>query len=129
MTPNNPPPDPGAIIAGMICFFVPFIILAGYGLIYPARMAWRRGYNPLVWGGTVVATSNPVLLLVLLAMIPNRARMKLREQFAAELDEKLARVGGRPAGAVGGPAVRDRSIGDQVTQLPQRSIGDDQTTL
>jgi hypothetical protein len=65
-----------------------------------AYHAYRRGYNPVVWGLAAIVAMNPIFLLVVLVLVPNRARLRLRARFTAELDAKLAGVGamgGTPA--------------------------------
>lgn len=94
----------------------------------PAYQAYHRGYNPVVWGLAGIVSSNPLFILVVLGMVPHRARIRLRERYAAELDEKLAALGSAPAGAAAGAARADTfTVGDEATRLPHRSIGDDLT--
>ena len=125
---SNPGAEIGGVI-GMLCVLVPIAVVVLYTLFYPAVQAYRRGYNPFVWGLVVILAQNPIFLFVLLGMLPNRARMKLRDEYAAELDDKLAEAGIVPTVAVGLP-VRDTSIGDAMTEMPRdRCIGDDATRL
>jgi hypothetical protein len=124
------------------------VFLLGIGVFVsglPAYQAYRRGYNGFVWCLAGLLAQNPVFVLVVLAMVPHRSRQQLREQFAQELDTKLAGRNGRAAGAAQSRSVHDRSIGDaatempgridtrslgdQVTEIPGRSIGNDQTQL
>jgi hypothetical protein len=99
--------------------------------------ARRRGYSFWLWLiAGLVALSQPVTFLVLLALMPNRARKRLREKFRAELEAKLA---ARPASAVttpamatpvpaGSTAITGRSLGDLPTVAPrEHSIGDEET--
>ena len=60
----------------------------------PAYQAYRRGYNPIVWGLAGMFASNPIFILVVLAVVPHRSRVKLRQQFRDELDRKLGAVPG-----------------------------------
>jgi hypothetical protein len=99
-------------------------------IVVPAVAAYRRGYNPVAWGLAGVFANNPLFVLVLLAMVPHRARLRLRERFTAELDEKLAGIGAGPAEDAGGAARADTfTVGDEATRLPHRSIGDDLTRM
>jgi hypothetical protein len=123
-------------------------LLLGLGVFLaalPAFQAYRRGYNGVVWCLAGLLGQNPIFVLVVLAMVPHRSRQRLREEFAQELDAKLAGRDLPVAGSTVGKPVRDRSIGDaatdvpgridtrsvgdQVTELPHRSLGDDQTRL
>jgi hypothetical protein len=127
---NTKSQQPGLLdLATLLAVGLP---LAAFGILIlglTGFQAWRRGYNPVVWTLAGVFAQNPLFVLVVLAMCPFRRRVRLREQFERELDEKLAARGDdRPTAAADGP-VRDRSIGDVATQFPQRSIGDDQTTM
>lgn len=71
-----------------------FLALAGWLLLLTSHHAYRRGYNPIVWALAAVIAMNPIFLFVVLALVPNRARLRLRAKFAAELDARLA--GGDP---------------------------------
>jgi hypothetical protein len=99
-----------------------------------AVQARRRGYRFTVWA-VVGMLANPVYLVILLATMPDYARKRLREQFRAELDAKLA---GRSPSAhlpvASSPtagtftASPDVSVGDRRTVLPRdRSLGDEET--
>jgi hypothetical protein len=109
------------------------VSLLGGGLLFlvvPAVEAYHRGYNPVVWGLAGVLATNPLFVLVLLAMVPHRARVRLRGRYAAELDEKLAALGDAPAEGAKGAARADTfSVGDEATRLPHRSVGDDLTRM
>jgi hypothetical protein len=75
--------------------------LGGYLLGLVAYHAYRRGYNPVVWGLAAIFSMNPIFLLVVLVLVPNRTRLRLRARFAAELDARLGGVGpaaGTPEG-------------------------------
>jgi hypothetical protein len=96
-----------------------------------AVQARRRGYSFLVWqaAGTLV---NPVFFLVLLGMLPNRARQAQRRRELADLNAKLAvlrKGAGEPATLPAAPAVRpELSLGDQPTVAPPGvSLGDQET--
>jgi hypothetical protein len=109
-----------------------FSIIGLYAFIYPSVMAWRRGYNPIVWFLYSIASANPVYLLVLLGMLPDRTTMRRRDEYAAELDYWLLDENNNPPAANAAPAaVPTYTVGDGVTQMPfrDRSIGDDATHM
>jgi hypothetical protein len=96
-----------------------------------AFQARRRGHSFLAWlaAGTLV---NPIFFLVLLAIMPDRARQARRRQELADLDARLAALGksaGEPATLPAAPgAVPQQSLGDQPTVAPPlRSLGDEET--
>jgi hypothetical protein len=89
------------------------------------RQARRRGHGFWSWFVLQILATNPVYPLVLVAMLPDRAKGRLREQYAAELDAKLQ----RPTSGVSAKdtltLVPDKSVGDLPTLAPpDRSIGD-----
>jgi hypothetical protein len=88
-----------------------FLGLGGYLLGLVAYHAYRRGYNPVVWGLAAVFAMNPVFLLVVLVLVPHRSRLRLRARFAAELDAKLAGHGG------------DRGTPGDLSVLPETQAG------
>jgi hypothetical protein len=97
-----------------------------------AAQASRRGYSLLLW---LVAgcLGNPIFLLILLAIMPDRARLARRRQELFDLEKKLADRAKRaaaelePASVVLPPAAAS-SLGDQPTVLPPvRSLGDEET--
>jgi hypothetical protein len=101
-------------------------------LVMALPVAWqarKRGYGMLLWlaAGTL---GNALFLLVILGVLPDFARRARRQRYRRSLEEKLAGKAG-PAGS--GPVARggrlDRSLGDLATQLPERSLGDDETRL
>jgi hypothetical protein len=99
-------------------------------MLIPAYQAYHRGYNPVVWGLAGFFSSNPLFVLIVLAMVPHRARRRLRERYREELDAKLAAVGAGPAGEPTRAARADTfTVGDAATRLPDRSIGDDLTRM
>jgi hypothetical protein len=107
-----------------------------------AVQAKRRGYPVLAWliAGTL---ANPIFLLVMLGIMPDFRRKKLRKKETDDMERRLARRPNQPEpvppevsqtpGAPPGAVRRslDRSLGDQPTQWPQRerSLGDDETRL
>ncbi len=98
--------------------------------------ARKRGYSYWIWQIACIANiALPIHFLVLIPLLPNRSRMRLREKFRAELDAKLAGIS-RPqtspsfTGPItpGSTATVDRSLGDMPTIVPrERSVGDDET--
>jgi len=117
---------------------IPLLLVALWigAMVAVALQARQRGYSFIWWFVAQAALLNPVVFLVVLALMPNRRRKKLREQFRAELQAKLAGMSGVrvvPAGlALPAPAgstlPADRSLGDVPTILPpERSLGDEET--
>lgn len=52
--------------------------------------AYCRGHGFVSWFLLqLVSLNNPIFLLVLVANLPNKAKMRQRERYAAELDQKL----------------------------------------
>lgn len=90
------------------------------------RQARQRGHGSASWFVMQVCAVNPVYALVALAMLPDRAKARLRVKYRAELDARLGSTGGpaaRPDAAV--PA---HSVGDLPTLAPHgQSVGDDVT--
>ena len=121
-----------------------WLILLGQGILvlvlamYVAIpwQARRRGYSFWLWLIATFVAFNPIIMLVLLALMPNRARKRLREKFRAELNAKLAARTGRPlvpaaavaAHSLAGSTMPERSLGDMPTVAPpDRSLGDEAT--
>ena len=77
-----------------------FISIAAWLIGLMSYYAYGRGYNPIVWALAAIIALNPIFLLVVLAIVPHRSRLRLRDQFRAELDAKLA---GHPVSVGGGP--------------------------
>ena len=105
------------------------IAIAGAG-------AGQRGYSLALWLAAGLNSLNPVIFLAVLALMPNRGRRRMREQFRTELEAKLAARTGRPlvpATAVApqslaGSTLPERSLGDMPTVAPTYcSVGDDVT--
>jgi hypothetical protein len=104
--------------------FTLYALLSGY----IARQAKRRGYSFWLWFFANVVSLNPLLVLIVLAVLPDARKMALRQKLLAELEAKLA-ARPRPSAAQLGPAVPAYSVGDQPTVLPPhlRSVGDEET--
>ena len=114
------------VLAGLLIFLIILVIPVAY-------QAYRRGYNPIIWGLFGLFALNPIFPLVILALVPHRSRLRLREQYTRELDEKLTERGGeaiRYGTELDKPQPETHSLGDRATEHPyNRSIGDDQTRL
>src|SRR5262249_18191957 len=95
-------------------------------LIVPLQ-AKRRGYSLLAW---LVASllGNPVFLLILLGLLPDARRKRLRTTEREDLEGRLRRARGPAEPAPARPPL-ERSLGDQATRLPERSLGDEETRL
>src|SRR5882724_4017090 len=94
-------------------------------LVAIAVQARWRGYSLALWLASGFVSLNPVIFLVVLALMPNRGRKRLRQQFRAELDAKLAARSGAPAparglaaAALGASTLPERSLGDMPTVAP-----------
>jgi hypothetical protein len=115
------------VLFGLMVLF--FGLFLGGAVIVAVQAKWR-GYSAWLWAAAGVVTLNPVIFLVMLALMPNRLRLQQRKQFQADLKRKLAaRAVELPAhdAAPAGPAV-ERSLGDQPTIAPpERSLGDVET--
>jgi len=117
---------------GLLVFGLP-ILLMYVSIPWQAR---KRGYSYWIWqAACIVNVAMPLHFLVLLSLLPNRSRIRLREKFRAELDAKLANIS-RPQPSresvepipPGSTATVARSLGDMPTIVPrERSIGDDET--
>lgn len=102
-----------------------------------AYQARQRGYSFFLWFIAQIIMLNPVIFLVVLALMPNRKRKILRDEFRAELDAKLAACSGSrllPSVATAVPSSAgstmpaERSLGDMPTMAPpERSLGDEET--
>jgi hypothetical protein len=136
-----PPPVSPDKIAENLWWFVPLmlIILSPLAFLY-ISIPWqarKRGYSFWIWFIACVINLNlPIYLLVLLSLVPNRARKRQRLAFRAELEAKLAKITspvsvrafGGPTMPPGSTATVDRSLGDMPTIVPrERSLGDDET--
>jgi hypothetical protein len=101
----------------LACLF----LLGGLALIaLPSYQAYRRGYNPIVWGIAAILALNPIFLLVVLVLAPHRSRLRLRHRFIAELDAKLARRAppARPAGTLAVDATAPTATGSRQPGSP-----------
>lgn len=122
---------------------VPVAVLAVlllYAVLMVPLQARGRGLGFWSWLALQFVALNPLYPLILIALLPNRAKMRRRRKYAAELDRKLM-AAGRPLLHVAAdtlPVPLDRSVGDLVTHdpalasllgdrstaRPDRSVGD-----
>jgi hypothetical protein len=119
------------LLSVLLPVLVGFLVVA---LIVAVQAMWR-GYPILLW--TIAGfLGNPVFLLVILGAMPDHERRRQREEERKDLEKRAQRVVKRlppvVAEAVESPSKAAanvaRSIGDQPTTLPERSVGDEQTT-
>lgn len=122
----------GMIAAGLVAAAVLVLVFA---VPWQAR---RRGHGFFPWLVLQTVAVNPIYPLVLVALLPDRAKARLRERFARELDERL-RGAGRPVSepepapgaapdrSLGDLPTAGASVGDLPTTPPERSIGDAET--
>ncbi len=116
----------------LLFFPVAVSLAVGLGLALFGAVAWqakRRGYSFWVWMLASVVSLNPLLILLVLVMLPDARKKRLREKEMSNLRKKLAAL---PPVELGGDAlaVSTASLGDQSTTAPSalRSIGDEETT-
>jgi hypothetical protein len=118
----------GELAALLAAVALPTFLVTLYALLsgYLARQARRRGYSFWLWFLVNFVTLNPLLVLIVLAVLPDARKMALRQKLLAELEAKLA---ARPPAPRPGAAVPAGSLGDQTTAVPPgfRSIGDEET--
>jgi hypothetical protein len=110
--------------AALLLAIAPVLLLIGL-VAWQARL---RGYSFAVWFLANLLSLNPLLVLVVLAVLPDARKRALRRQEMAELESRLA---ARDRLATPGPdlPVAPLSVGDQVTVAPPPlpSIGDEET--
>ena len=114
-----------------LIIIVVFLVLLSLPVAQQAR---RRGYSYYLWLLASVVVVNPIIFLIMLALMPNRSRITLRAKYRAELDGKLAARKGLPppadAGALPAASTQtiSRSLGDLPTFAPRdKSLGDEET--
>jgi hypothetical protein len=101
-------------------------LIGAFLFLIPAQ-AHARGHGFMSWFIIQLLALNPLYPLVLVALLPNKARNRLREQYAAELDRKLATSTSHDE-VQPGSANLQRSLGDAPTYVPvERSLGDQAT--
>lgn len=113
MTPPFAALDPVGAVALAVAAACLLAVLAAVLVTVP-RQAARRGHGFWPWFVFQLVGLNPIYPMILLSILPNRARMRLRDEFAAELDEKLAAA--RPPAPAGTLAFPRHSVGDLPTQ-------------
>jgi hypothetical protein len=123
------------LIVGVIVLGSGLALFVGAASAVAVQAQWR-GYSLWLWLAAGIIVINPIIFLVMLALMPNRARIRRRETFRKELEAKLvARSGGggiprlpASAAALGGSTLPERSLGDMPTVAPpERSLGDEAT--
>jgi hypothetical protein len=124
----------GAAILALV--FASLLVILLFGVPW---QAYRRGHGFLSWFVLQVITVNPVYPMILVAILPDRAKIRLREQFTQELDDRLGKRGNRPTlptapaadplRSVGDLPTSGKSVGDLPTAAPNqdRSVGDWET--
>jgi hypothetical protein len=107
------------------------IVIAPFAAIL-AFQAHRRGFNFVVWMLAGLLAVNPLFPLVLLGILPSRARRTQRAAALNELERCLRdKQSARPPSSPG-PVVREAErIADvppsTIAEMPQRSVGDEVT--
>jgi hypothetical protein len=111
------------LAAGMALSYAAMLGLVLGLFVYVAWQARRRGYSFWLWLLAGLASLNPLLILLVLAMPPDAHKKALREAEMRALETRLGARPPRPAGVA--PAA---SPGDQSTTAPvSRSVGDEET--
>jgi hypothetical protein len=120
------------VIMALVFSAFGFFFLGGLLLLIPLQAKWR-GYSFWLWLSAMILTYNPFMILVMMALMPIRSRLVLREKFRAELEQKLVARGLSPlpdpvTSRPLGDGSTDRSLGDiQTIMPPSRSLGDEET--
>ena len=127
--PAMPKPDQGklAVFLVPLAIAVAVVVYLGFcGLV--AMQAQRRGYAFVLWFLASMVSANPLLLLIVLAILPDARRLRLRQTEREALEKKLLGVQQRQQASVAVQPERQLSVGDQATVLPEaRSLGDEET--
>jgi len=93
-----------------------------------ARQARRRGYSGIVWLLAAIISLNPLLILIVLIVLPDRRKLLLREKERQDLEAKLAARAKKAPLSETVQSVPAVSLGDQATAASfVRSIGDEET--
>ena len=107
---------------------LPLPALAAAIALFVARHARRRGHGFVSWFALQFVALNPIYPLILVAILPNKARMRLRAEYEQDLDERLREAGVIPDRAVGIQGTG--SVGDRLPDgLAGPSVGDMPTRL
>lgn len=133
MKPTAVSTDPSLaqVLPGLVLVVLFFLVLS----LVVAVQARRRGYPLLAW--LLAGLSGyGIFLLILLGVMPDLARKRQRVKEMEDLESRLRkklmpRLVADGTETLSFPAGRDvqRSVGDQITRLPERSLGDDETRL
>ena len=117
------------VFLGLLAFGLALLVLAVLaGLLFGVpRQARQRGHGFASWFVMQILAVNPVYALVAVAMLPDRKKARLREQYRAELDARLGSAGGPAAGP--DAAVPQQSVGDLPTLAPRGGSVDDGPTV
>ena len=112
-------------------WLLPFLLLpvlaAAIALIVPLH-ARRRGHGFVSWFALQFVAMNPIYPLILVAILPNKARVRLRAEYERELDHRLREAGIVPTRAARFPG--PGPVGDRSTDgLAGPSVGDLPTRL
>jgi hypothetical protein len=119
------------VVVALLSLLVAALVLSPFALVL-ALQAQRRGFGFGVWLLAGFLSANPLLPLVLLGLLPNRARQAQRRAELHELNGRLAR------GAATGQAATDAILLEEVPPAttqpltpgeprPERSLGDQET--
>lgn len=103
----------------LIVLFITYgtmLVMAGVIAYVLGSQTRRRGYGWVSWIVFSLLARNPIYPILLLALLPNKARIRQREQFAAELDAKLAAT--RPSSAAVTMDFPSHSVGNLPTHTP-----------
>src|SRR5918993_1915036 len=112
---------------GVLPFLLLAVLAAAIALIVPLH-ARRRGHGFVSWFALQFVAMNPIYPLILVAILPNKARMRLRAEYERELDERLREAGIVPARVGRFPGTG--SVADRSTDgLASPSVGDMPTRL
>jgi hypothetical protein len=117
-----------------LLLFIPLATLSAFVLAYVGLcgvVGWQarqRGYSFWLWTVTSIF-GNPLFIIVLLTLLPDAHKQRLRNKELADLEAKLAEQT-RCVALIETAPVPARSVGDQLTVVPPaRSVGDEETRL
>ena len=99
-------------------------LVAAAVLIVPFH-ARRRGHGFFSWFVLQFVAVNPVYPLILVAILPHKARMRLRAEYERDLDDRLRAAAADPDRPAGAPGPAAGTVGDRTTDGPGGlSVGD-----
>jgi hypothetical protein len=127
--PPTPKSDQGRVLAVTLALAIASAVVVYLGFCWlVARQAQRRGYALVLWFLASVVSANPLLVLIVLAMLPDARRLRLRQAEHEALEKKLLGVQQRQQTGIVVAPERQLSVGDRDTVLPEvRSLGDEET--